>query len=287
MNSHVKGALLIVVAMIMFSLNGVFVRSLGLDPGFILWFTAALALIFLLGLFAWKNDWKNLSLKKHGFLLILSGVLVVVNVFSLFKAYTLTTFSNAVLTHYLAPIIAALFAPFFLKEKLEKITIASLILGIIGMYLITNNNLSFQSQHFLGIIFGSISGFAYGFLIIAVRKLSLKKVPVRTTFLYHMLITSILMIPFIPWGTIVLTSIKVYLLILQTIITLLIPGFLVLTAYKFVKAQHGGIIAYTEVLGAILWGYLIFKEVPGVNTILGGALIILGGCLVVKDGVKK
>ena len=50
-----------------------------------------------------------------------------------------------------------MFAPFLIKEKLEKVSIVSLILCFFGLILIVYSNLSFDTN-FSGILFALASG---------------------------------------------------------------------------------------------------------------------------------
>lgn len=287
MNQQLKGSLFVIISMFLFSLNGSFVRWIGLDPAFIVVFVSAIALLIMAIVITAAKRWKECFHPVSLWLLILGGFLSFINVLTFYKAYAVTTFANAVLTHYLAPIIAALIAPIFLKERLEKATILALALSILGMVLITYKNLNFQSLHLMGILLGSTSGMAYGFSIVVSKKLLTERHHPYTVVFYALLGQILLAIPFASFQNISFTAHNLFLLVLQGIINVALPSILILWGYSYLKAQQGAVIAYIEVLASILWGFLFFKEIPGINILLGGALIILGGYTVIRNNSKQ
>ena len=113
-----------------------------------------------------------LLIKKYKWFILLYGIINLLNNFFFFQAFLNTSISNAVLTHYTAPIFVALLAPYLLKERLEKITIIALIIAIIGLGIISYQNLSLQSKDFIGIVFGTASGLMFALVIISIKYLS-------------------------------------------------------------------------------------------------------------------
>ena len=285
MNKHLKGAILIIISMFLFSLIGTFVRAINISPERMLFFVSLFAALFLLIYFAFAKKLKKLIIKKGRLLLFFSGILLILNTFSYFKAYTLTTFSNTVLIHYLAPIIAALLVPIFFKEKLERITIISLVISLFGLYLITSPNLALGSRHLTGMFFAFLSAIGYGLLIIVNKKL-VENLNLGAILFYQSLIPALILLPFIGLDF-SLTLMPFSLLVAYTLLVSILPGFLYLAGIKRVEAQHVGIIGYAEVIFVVLLGFLLFKEIPKITTFIGGLLILFGGYLVIRAEAKR
>ena len=183
-----KGALFIIVAMLIFGFMGIFVRFLNLPSFVIVFFNFLFAGLILF--FGFLID------KKYLWLLVLFGLFNVANNFFYFQAFIKTTISNAVFTHYTAPIFVALLAPLLIKEKLERITILGLFLSVIGLVFITNINFSFRSEDFSGIMFGLASGVMYALGIISVKYLS-KYMNVTSINVYQSFAGSLILMPFV------------------------------------------------------------------------------------------
>src|SRR3989338_7502823 len=187
MNPHLKGSLLIAGSMMFYALIGPFVRWLELPVAILMIYVSLFVAVIYSWYFLIKKDLGKLKMKKMGFLVILSALFVVINSFTYLKAYSLTTFANTVFTHYTAPIFALIVAVFYLKEKLEKISVIAIIISTIGLLLIAYKELNFTSSHLLGIFFGVLSGLGYGALI-NINKKIVPAVPASTIIFYQALI---------------------------------------------------------------------------------------------------
>lgn len=281
MNEQTKGFLFIILAMLIFGLYGIFIRFLNLSSEIILFFNLFFVAVILFIVFLLKKN--NFHIKGHKILIVLLGVGVVGNNLSYFIAFTMTTISNAILTHYTAPIFVAILAPFLIKERLEKITIISLILSFIGIILIAySGGISLESENFLGILFGITSGVFYAFSIIMYKYL-MKNLPVYTLIFYQSLFGSIIL-SFFVYNQVFLPLQSMLFLLLFALLFGLAATFLHFQGIKRIKAQHAGILGYTEPVAGTIYAFLFFKEIPIMATLIGGVLIILGGYLIIKSG---
>ena len=55
-----------------------------------------------------------------------------------------------------------------------------------------------------------------------------------------------------------------------------------IAAFRLADASTLAPLVYIELIGASLIGYLAFGEIPGVATVIGAALIVLGGAILVR-----
>lgn len=280
MKETLKGAVFIIVATLMFGFMGIFVRFLGLPSFVIVFFSFLFSAIILLLFFLFK-DTSIIFIKKHLLLIILLGIFNLFNNFFFFQAFVSTTISNAVLTHYTAPIFVALLAPFLLKERLEKITIISLIIAVAGLGIISHQDLSFQSNDFIGMMYGTASGLMYALVIIVIKHLS-KYLSVFTINIYQSLIVALLMAPFVIVSKINVSVTSLFLLLLFALLFGVIATLLYMQGIKRIKSQHAGILAYIEPVAATFYAMMFFREIPTLNTIIGGVLILMSGYLIIR-----
>lgn len=278
LSENSKGSLLIIAAMAIFSLYGVFVRSINASPEIILFFNALIvALIFC---FIFLKNRENFNIKKHWLMILALGAVFVGNNFFFFTAFKLTTMSNAILAHYTAPIFVAVLAPFLLKERMEKNSWIALLFSFIGLIILGIKGLALSHNDLLGILFGTGSGLMYGLSII-VYKYLLRDLSALTLIFYQSLLGSLILAPFIaPQITLSLPFLwfGAFALLFGIIAT-----FLHFQGMKRVKAQHAGIIGYSEPLFGTIYGFLFFAEKPTIATAIGGGLIILGGIIVLRN----
>ena len=271
------GSILIILAMAIFGFYGIFVRFLSLSPQLILFFNSLFVVSILF--FAFLKTKENFKIKKHRIIIFLLGLAFLANNLCYFKAFQLTTISNAILTHYTAPIFVAILAPLFLKEKLKRITFFSLLISFLGLVLMSFESFSLGKENLLGIVFGTLSGIAYAFSIIIYKHL-LREISVCTLIFYQSLIGVVILFPFIfPQ---ISFSLPFFHLFLFALIFGILATLLHFQGIKRVKAQEAGILAYTEPLFGTIYAFFLLKEIPTIFSLIGGGLIILGGGLIFK-----
>jgi drug/metabolite transporter (DMT)-like permease len=280
MRDTLKGAFFVISAMLIFALFGIFVRSINL-PSFALVFFMFLFTGVILFLYFFIRDRKILNVKKYIWFLVLLGGINVLNNFFFFQSFKLTTISNAVLTHYTAPIFVALFAPLFLKEKVEKITIIALILSIVGLVFVVSNDLSFYGKDFAGIMYGIGSGVMYALVIILIKHMS-KSIPVYSINIYQSLIGALILLPFVINSKLDITVNLLLILVVFALIFGITATLLHMSGIKRIRSQHVGILAYIEPVAAIIYGFTFFSEIPSLNTLIGGIFILISGYLIIR-----
>lgn len=280
MKDTLKGALFIIAAMLIFGFMGIFVRFLGLPSFVIVFFMFVFSAIILFLFFLFK-DKPIIFLKKYKRLILLLGVFNLFNNFFFFQAFLNTTISNAVLTHYTAPIFVALLVPYLLKERLEKITIISLIIAIAGLGIISYQDISFQSNDFIGMAYGTASGLMYALVIILIKHLS-KYLSVFTINIYQSLVVALLMAPFIIASNLNVSLNSLFSLFSFALLFGILATLLYMQGVKRIKSQHAGILAYIEPVAATFYALIFFFEIPSLNTMVGGILILFSGYLVIR-----
>ena len=278
----------IALCMLIWSTWGLMIRWIALPPVVVLFYTCLVAGIGV-PLFLRIRGTLRVSVPRQHWWIF--GTLIassITNNLTYFYALGQTTISNAVFTHYTAPLFVALLAPFLIQERLQRITLLSLPVAVSGMMLIvlSGGGLRFGGAHSYGIVAGTVSGVAYALLIIYSRQLS--------RMLLHNQAVVILL-----WTTAALTA--PYALSLEhhltprTIALFLVTGLvhssfaslLYYHALKNVIAQHAAILGYVEPLSAVPLAFLFLSETPAPAAFLGWLLILFSGFLVMRSAEKE
>ena len=216
-------------------------------------------------------------------LLIVLALSSIVNNLTYFYALGHTTVSNAVFTHYTAPVFVSVLAPFLISERLQKVTLISLPLAVAGMALIvlTGEGVQLGKEHASGIIAGTLSGIAYAFLIITPRSLSQMRMHYKAV-VALLWITAIVTAPAAFLVDHHLTTKVVLLLVICGLVHSTIAPLMYFSALRQVMAQHAAILGYLEPLTAVPLAFLFLSEIPPATAILGGILILFSGYLVIR-----
>jgi drug/metabolite transporter (DMT)-like permease len=279
MQSYLK----IVAAMLIWSTWGLMIRRLGLPPIVVLFYTSLIAAFTVPVVLKFRGDFppEVFSLNSWHLFAGLAAASITNNI-TYFYALGHTTVSNAVSTHYTAPVIVAVLAPLLIAERLQRVTLISLPVAAMGlaMIVLSGSGLSLSSAHLPGILAGTASGAAYAFVIIFSRQLSKQ--------LLHQKAIILLL-----WITVIATApaalLENYSLELRTAALLLITGvmhstiapLLYFSALRRVLAQHAAILGYMEPLCAVPLAFFFLSEKPALMALFGGALILFSGYLVI------
>jgi len=272
----------ILVSMLIWSTWGPLIRWLALPPAVVLFYTSLVASVTVPGILAVRGELHLGGIGKYWWIFGLLIVSSITNNISYFYALGRTTVSNAVFTHYTAPLFVALLAPFILSERLQKVTLLSLPLGVLGMILIvlTGGGLNLGGLHLAGIIAGTLSGVAYAFIIIFSRMLS-------KLLLHHKAVvlllwgTTLILAPVVFLADYRLDCTQVRLLFLTGVFHSTIAPLLYYDALRKVLAQHAAILGYMEPLAAVPMAYLLLSETPSLIALCGGVCILLSGYLII------
>jgi len=280
MNNYLK----IIAAMLIWSTWGPMIRWMALPPVIVLFYTSLIASFSVPAILAFRGELSLGGISKVWWIFGLLAISSITNNVTYFYALGNTTVANAVFTHYTAPLFVALLAPFVISERLQKVTIFSLPIALLGMVMIVvaNGGLSTGGPDRSGIIAGTVSGVAYAFIILFSRKLSRMLMHHKAVVILLWITTLVLA----PAAFLTEYHLNLRLLALLTITGLLhstLAPLLYYSALRKVMAQHAAILGYMEPMSAIPMAYLLLAETPRVADLLGGVLILFSGYLIIQS----
>ena len=276
----------IIFALLIWSSYGLILKKIEINPVLFTFLTTISGWFFVLIYIKFKHI--NIKTDSNSyFLLFLLTVLFLVNSFTFFYAYKLTSIPNAVFSHYMAPVFVAVAAPLIIKERLEFSTLLALSVSLIGMTLIfipRGLNFSIHSNDIIGILLGLISAICYALLIVIVKHL-LKNLNYYVVMFYQGGITFIIFLILLPffYSKINIEHEYIKYIVLIGVTHSFLSPILYLEGLKRVKAQVAGLLGYSEILGSILLGIIFLNEIPPFLTFAGGILIIAAGGYVIYN----
>lgn len=197
--------------------------------------------------------------------------------FAFYSALKNLPIAIAIILTYFYPVIVLFLSSIFLKEKISKKKIISIILTSIGIIFVINPS-NLESIKTIGIIFGLLSALFMASNCLIGKKLLKKYSPITITFYSFFINTFILLII----GTFthqfqytfnILTS--TLLLILGLIITLL-AFILYNSGLKQIESSKVAIITTLDIIISTLTGFIILKEKIILIQIIGIILVLSG-----------
>ena len=264
------GPLLVFLGAISLSFGGLIVKSF---EGANLWqilFWRSLFFIFVVTIFLIFTYKKNflLSFKKSGFPAIFGGIILSSGFCGYVFAMYNTTVANTNFIIQTQTIFLAVFGYFFLKEKISKITLASIILAISGIILMIGSDLS--SGQMIGNIAAFVMPISFAILILIIRKYpSIDMLPLQ---LYAGIIAMV--IGYVIAGKIVISSYDIFLGFLAGFFQLGFGFILITIGARNTPSATVGIIMMVEAVLGPLWAWIVINEQPPLIIFVGGSIVL-------------
>lgn len=252
----------LIAASVLWSSAGILIKSIELNAMALSSARAGIAIIvFLLYLR------RGFRITKYH---LLGGITYAANSLLFVAANKLTTSANAILLQFTAPIWVALFALWFLKEKIRRSDWAAVALVTIGMVLFFLGDL--EIGHLIGNILAVASGIAMAGFVIAA-----KLDPDRDSAEYVLignLINFFIGLPYLLKSGGSLDFDSGAMLVVLGIFQLGLPYILYTKAIPNVSSLEAILITILEPILNPLWVVLFTGEKPGVWALVGGLIVV-------------
>jgi drug/metabolite transporter (DMT)-like permease len=265
-----KGSLLAFIAVIFITPDSLFIRLSNVDTwglvfyrGIIPFFTVFLGMLIIYKLNFFKI---LLSSGFHG--LIYVGTFSITNITFVVSIQN-TNVANTLVMIATAPMLSAILGAIFLKEPPDKKTWISIIITFIAIIYIFSDSLK------LGNFYGDILGFitAIGLAVGAVTIRSAKSKNLVPAAVVGKLFVATFALFFIE--SFVLENKDLIIVPLMCILCVAIPFVLVTIAPRFIPAAEVNLFFLLETIIGPIWVWMIIKEQPSIETLYGGAVIII------------
>ena len=271
------GSFYILLAIFLWSSLGVIVRLSGVAIHVLMFYSALVSIVIQGIILSKKNYRREIPDIRKGWYLLILGLFSLLNTFSYFYAFNHTTIANAVLTHYTAPVIVAFLAPLFLKEIITRKIIIAIVTASAGLWIMLDG-FSFGETHTAGIMAGLLSGFAYAIIVIIARIYVQNFHPLVIVFSSNVVIAVVLafLVRELP-----LNALGVFLL--MGIVHSTVAPILYFKGLREVTANRAAVLGYLEPVCAIIFSMIFLNEFAGINSFIGGAIILFSGYITLKS----
>ncbi len=203
-----------------------------------------------------------------------AGLIAIVAIFIALRELPLAT---VVSITFASPIFTTILSIFLISEKVGLYRWLAVLVGFIGIIVISEPGFtSMNLYYFYPIIF--CLGLSY--VAIAIKQLSSSE-PVWLISFYFSISIMILSFFTIPQGWIMPTLKDLFLLSLLGILGGLANLWLT-QSYKFSEVSLVTPLKYLALVFAIIFGYLIWGEVPTLRTLVGSLLVIISSVIIFR-----
>ena len=265
-----KGSLLAFTAVMFITPDSLFIRLSNIETWGLLFYRGAIPFItvFIALLMVYKANFFKLlfSIGRPG--IVYAVTFSITNITFLISIQN-TNVANTLIMIAMAPMLSAVLGAIFLKENPDKKTwMAILITFLAAIYIFYD---SIQLGNILGDIFGFVT--ALGLAIGAVVVRSAKEKNLVPAAMMGKLLVAVFALFFVKDFELIHTDI--FIVPLMCILCVAIPFVLVTIAPRFITAAEVNLFFLLETIFGPIWVWLVIKEQPSLETIIGGIIIIL------------
>jgi len=178
---------------------------------------------------------------------------------------------------YAAPLFITVLSIFLLSEKVGIFRWLAVIIGFIGVIIIAEPGFKGMNYlYFLPLIF--CIGMA--FVTITIRKLSTTE-PIWLISIFFTITISIAGLVTIPMGWII-PNVQDFALLALIGVTGGSANLFLTQSYKLSEVSLVAPLKYLALIFAIIFGYLIWNEIPTVKTLIGSSLVVIASLIIFK-----
>ena len=201
-----------------------------------------------------------------------------------FEAVKRGSVALAVIAFYTAPLLLALLAPVLVPERVSRVALAALVPGTAGVVLVAlTGDEGGGAVSGIALAAGLGSAVTYAGLVIGSKRLLQDHVEPLTIAFWDCLAGSVAVAPVFllaggglpdeggEWGAVLLLGV-----VFTGLSTLAYTSLL-----RRVSAQAAGVLTFLEPVAAVALAALLLGDELGAATLLGGALVVVAGLLVV------
>ena len=204
----------------------------------------------------------------------LAGLIAIVAIFIALRKLPLAT---VVSITFAAPIFTTIMSIFLLSEKVGMYRWMAVIVGFIGILVISEPGFTSMNLYYL---YPIVFCLGLSYVAIAIKQLSSSE-PVWLISFYFSLSIMILSFFTIPQGWL-LPSVKDLFLLSTLGILGGLANLWLTQSYKFADVSLVTPLKYLALVFAIFFGYIFWNEVPTFKTLIGSLLVIISSVIIFK-----
>lgn len=259
-----QGTFAMMACAFLWSVAGLFIKILDWNPFLIAGMRSLIAFFFLLAIvrtvrLTWSWPLLGATLSYAATMLLFVA------------ANKTTTAANAILLQYLAPVFTAILGVVILKEHIRREQLIALVLSPVGMILLFMDRLS--TGQLLGNLLALTAAFTFALMFIFTR-MQKEGDPLQSLMAGHA-VTAVIALSvavFLPIPH--FTPAAIGSILVLGVLQIGLASVFFSYGIKRVSAVSANLIALIEPVFNPVWVFLLLREAPSANAILGGTLII-------------
>ena len=251
------------------------------EPQQIVWFRIVSHLVLVAAVFMPRMGLGLLRTRRIGTQFV-SSVMMLLSTLFFFSAVKSIPVAEAISVTFVAPLAVVLLAWPLLGERITFFRMAAVVVGFIGVLIVIRpGSAVFQWQSLLLLC----SAICYAMYQILIRRLAGIDAPATSIF-YSVLLGAVIMSIWLPFVWRMPQNATDWALLIWLGAFGALGHYCVAKAMTYASANFVAPFNYTQMIGSVIVGYLMFAEVPDAYTWLGTAVVVGAGLMVGWQGRK-
>ncbi|MDW7548745.1 DMT family transporter [Pseudoalteromonas peptidolytica] len=268
-NKRFLGMSIAVLGVVLMSFDPIFIRYSGVggvDTVFLFGLFTAISMPIFLKFTDKRGVYR--AIKESGWPLLFASSLMLISSSSFVISVKNTTVANTFLILATTPVFSALFSHVFLKEKLGKAAWITIGFVLLGVLIVAKGSLG--SLNLLGDSMALLSVSSLALMFVLLRKY--QNVSRVAAVALAGALLAVVMFPQVEPSN--YSSSTWAVMAAMGLFSAPIGRALSMTATNYISASEVSMTLVLEAVFAMFWAYLFFKEIPSINSITGGVVIL-------------
>ncbi|KPF41120.1 DMT family transporter [Rhizobium sp. AAP43] len=257
----------------------------GIPPGQITFLRSAFAILPVVAYLAWRGELRQAIQTNNPLGHVKRGLIGVMSMGAGFYGLVQLPLPDAIAIGYAMPLIAVVFAAVFLKETVRLYRWTAVVIGLVGVLIISVPKLSLLgseglgSQAAVGAIAVLVSATLGAGAMLQVRQL-VQEEKTPTIVLFFSVLAALLSTLTWFFGWVTLSN--------EALMLLVLAGFfggvgqiLLTESYRFADVSTIAPFEYCSIIIGSCVGYWLFSEVPTSTTLIGAAIVVSAGIFII------
>lgn len=254
-------------------------------PGQAVFFRSLFALPVLVAWLWWRNELKNGFRTKNPMNHVWRGLVGTAAMGLNFWALSMLPLPEVTSIGYAAPLFIVIFAAMFLGEEVRLFRLSVVLIGLIGVLIILAPRLTafedgmMTDRQTLGAMAALMSATCAALAHVFIRKMVATEQTSAIVFWFSITSGGIALLT-LPFGWVWPDPIVLALLVISGLLGG--AGQILLTlSFRYAQASVVAPFQYVSIIFALLYGYLLFDELPTRSMLVGVAIVILAGSVII------
>jgi drug/metabolite transporter (DMT)-like permease len=281
-----RGILLKVISVMVFVTMAVLIKAAAAEvpPGEAVFFRSFFAIPVIFAWLAWTGHLADGLRTRQPLAHVWRGLISTAGMGLGFAGLGLLPLPEVTAIGYAAPLLVVILAAMFLGEQVRVFRLSAVAIGLVGVLIVLSPRLTAMTdvtdlRHALGALVVLGSAFFAALAQVFVRKM-VHTESISAIVFYFSVSGSVLSLITLPYGW-AWPSWPVALMLVMAGLLGGLGQILLTSAYRFADVSVIAPFEYTSMLLTLVIGYVVFGEAPTLPMLVGAALVIFAGVLVI------